>query len=71
MVEINGQRDSKKVIEIIENSINSEKLASIDYVQIVDSLSLETVDSIKKSVLIAIAVCIGKTRLIDNFTYEV
>ena len=68
---INGQRDSKKVIEIIENSINSEKLASIDYVQIVDSLSLEAVDSIKKSVLIAIAVCIGKTRLIDNFTYEV
>lgn len=67
----NGESDSKNIINIIKNNINSEKLAKIDYVQVVDSLSLEPVESIKKSVLVAIAVYIGKTRLIDNFTYEV
>ena len=54
----------------IEDSIKSEKLARIDYVEIVDSSSLEKVEEINKSVLVAIAVFIGKTRLIDNFTYE-
>ena len=48
---------------IVEVSIN-------DYVEIVDSSSLEKVEEINKSVLVAIAVFIGKTRLIDNFTYE-
>ena len=66
----NGERNSNKVIDIIKNNINSEELASIDYVQVVDSLSLETVDNIENSILIAIAVYIGKTRLIDNFTYK-
>lgn len=65
-----GERSSNKVIDIIKNNINIEELASIDYVQVVDSLSLETVENIEKSILIAIAVYIGKTRLIDNFTYK-
>ena len=66
----NGQRNSASIIKIIEDSIKSEKLARIDYVEIVDSSSLEKVEEINKSVLVAIAVFIGKTRLIDNFTYE-
>ena len=57
-------------IEVIENNIKSEKLAKIDYIEIVDSNSLEEVKEISKSILVAIAVFIGKTRLIDNFTYE-
>ena len=55
---------------VIENNIKSEKLAKIDYIEIVDSNSLEEVKEISKSILVAIAVFIGKTRLIDNFTYE-
>lgn len=66
-----GERDSKKVIEAISNNINKEALAKIDYVDIVDSISMEEVSKIEKSVLVAMAVYIGKTRLIDNFTYEV
>lgn len=66
-----GEKDVKRVITLITENINTEKLASIDYVEIVDSISLKKVDSIEKSVLVAIAVYIGKTRLIDNFTYEV
>ena len=66
-----GERDSKKIIDIITNNINTEKLAKIDYVEIVDPLSIENIDKIENSALVAMAVYIGKTRLIDNFIYEV
>lgn len=66
-----GERNSARIIKIIEDSIKTERLARIDYVEIVDSASLERVEEINKSVLVAIAVFVGKTRLIDNFTYEV
>lgn len=65
-----GERNSEVIIEIIKEIINSEKLARVDYIEIVDSLSMERVERIEKSVLVAIAVFIGKTRLIDNFTYK-
>lgn len=65
-----GERDSAVIIKLIEEIINSEKLARIDYIEVVDSLSMEKVERIEKAVLVAIAVFIGKTRLIDNFTYE-
>ena len=65
-----GERNSEVIIKLIKETINSEKLAKVDYIEIVDSLSMEKVEIIKKSVLVAIAVFIGKTRLIDNFTYE-
>ena len=65
-----GERNSKVIIKLIEEIINSEKLARVDYIEVVDSLSMEGVERIEKSVLVAIALFIGKTRLIDNFTYE-
>lgn len=67
----NGERNAAKVKEIINEEINKEPLSRIDYVEIVDSDSLENVETIEKSVLIPIAVFIGKTRLIDNFTFEI
>ena len=67
---IEGERDSKNIIRTIEEIVNNEELAKIDYVQVVDSLSMQNVNTIEKSVLVAIAVFIGKTRLIDNFSYE-
>lgn len=66
----NGENDSNKVIEIIKNYIISEPLAKIDYVEVVDLMSMEKVSLIEKSSLVAIAVVIGKTRLIDNFIIE-
>ena len=66
-----GERNSNGIIDIIKSTINEEVLAKIDYIEVVDSLSMEKVENIEKSVLIAIAIFIGKTRLIDNFTYEV
>jgi len=68
---LNGERNASKVKEIINEELNKEPLSRIDYVEIVDSDSLENVETIEKSVLIPIAVFIGKTRLIDNFTFEI
>lgn len=50
--------------------IEAEPLAVIDYVSAVDALTMEPVDTIDRPVLVAMAVYIGKTRLIDNFSWE-
>ncbi|WP_434794744.1 Pantothenate synthetase [Terrisporobacter petrolearius] len=67
----NGISDVDSVLNIIKETIECEPLAKIDYINIVDIDSLQNVDSIDRSVLVAIAVYINKTRLIDNFIYEV
>lgn len=61
----------KEVLEKMKEIISSEKLAKIDYIQAVDLETIKNVDSFNKDTLVAIAVYIGKTRLIDNFIYEV
>ncbi|MGN1433468.1 MAG: pantoate--beta-alanine ligase [Ruminococcus sp.] len=66
----NGETDAKAVIKAITDSINTEPLAKIDYVDVVDFDTITPVEKIGKSVLVAIAVYIGKTRLIDNFIIE-
>lgn len=66
-----GERNAKVIKKIIENEVSEEKLAKIDYIEVVDLLSLEEIDNIEKDILIAIAVFIGKTRLIDNFTFKI
>lgn len=66
-----GERNAAKIKDAIISEINTESLAKIDYVEIVDSENLTDVSTIEKNILIPIAVYIGKTRLIDNFTYEI
>lgn len=65
-----GERDAVKLREEIRNTIEKEPLARIDYVEIVDWNTLEPVEKIQGSILAAIAVYIGKTRLIDNRIWE-
>lgn len=66
----NGERNSQKIIDKITLVILTEPLATIDYVSIVDSLTMENIETIDRNILVAIAVKIGKTRLIDNFSYS-
>jgi pantoate--beta-alanine ligase len=63
----NGEKSAQAVIKAMTDKINTEPLAKIDYVNAVDALTIEPVEEIKGEVLVAIAVYIGKTRLIDNF----
>ncbi|MBM7871711.1 pantoate--beta-alanine ligase [Clostridium pascui] len=66
----NGEISAEVIKSKIKAEIDSELLAKIDYIEIVDKYTLEPVRDIKSSILIAIAVFIGNTRLIDNFTFE-
>ncbi len=62
----NGERDSREIIKKMRMAILKEKDAKIDYLSIVDLKDLKDIDRISKNALVAVAVKIGKTRLIDN-----
>ena len=65
-----GETDAHKLVEAMTEKIKSEPLARIDYVSAVDGETMESVDTIYTGVLVAMAVYIGTTRLIDNFIVE-
>ena len=65
-----GERDGEKVLAAMRELIEAEPLAKIDYVEMVKWDSIEIHHEIDGPVLVAIAVYIGKTRLIDNFIAE-
>ena len=67
----NGERDAKVVIETIKTNLEKETLARVDYVEVVDFENIQRVETISGETLVAIAVYIGKTRLIDNFIVDV
>lgn len=66
-----GERDTRKVVEAMKACINAEPMAKIDYVEAVDFQSIQKVDAVENEVLFAMAVYIGKTRLIDNFIINI
>jgi pantoate--beta-alanine ligase len=62
-----GERHGTKLSEIVRSTIEAEPRARVDYVSITDAETLEKVEKIdERPILIATAVYIGKTRLIDN-----
>jgi len=61
-----GQRVSAAIIKGMKEIIGREPLVKIDYVEIVDMDNLDPVARIEKKALAAVAVFIGKVRLIDN-----
>ena len=65
-----GEKDANALVEAMKRNIESEPLARIDYVEAVDGINMQPVDKLEGSVLVAMAVYIGKTRLIDNFILE-
>lgn len=62
-----GERDAKAVLKRMTDIIEAEPLARIDYVSAVDGETMLPVDKLTDGALVAMAVYIGKTRLIDNF----
>lgn len=66
----NGEKSADNIIKEMQQYIEKEPLAKIDYVKAVDAKTMDIVHEMKGSVLIAMAVYIGKTRLIDNFIFE-
>ena len=66
-----GERNAMKVIAIMRKMIEQAKFARIDYIEIVGVDDLEPVEEIEGEILIALAVFISKTRLIDNLHLRV
>lgn len=65
-----GEKDVRKVTSGILEVLGTEPLAEPEYVEIVRWDDLKKIDKIDGPVLAAIAVRIGRTRLIDNFLIE-
>jgi len=66
----NGEKDCEKITDAISEVIKKEPLARIDYIQAVSFPKIVPAKKITGQVLVAVAVYIGKTRLIDNFFTE-
>ncbi len=66
-----GERDTEAIKEKMRLLINSEPLARIDYVEILTFPGLEETRQLAGKSLIALAVFVGGTRLIDNMVVEV
>ena len=65
-----GETDTGKILSAMKAHIESEKMAKIDYVEAVDAVSMQPVTKLDGETLFAMAVYIGKTRLIDNFIVQ-
>ena len=61
-----GERDSQKIKEEMEKFIYSFPFTKVQYIEFVDPQTLDPIDKINKPVLCALAVYVGKARLIDN-----
>jgi len=66
-----GLRDVKRIIKRMRELIDKKKNARIEYIAVVDRLNLEPLVKINSDCLIALAVRIGKTRLIDNISVQI
>ncbi len=63
----NGERNSARLADWVRSTVETEPRARLDYVSVTDADTLEKLDKLDdRPVLIALAVHVGKTRLIDN-----
>ncbi len=65
-----GEKSAKAVIAKMTAHIEAEPLARIDYISAVDGVTMADVDCIGDNTLLAMAVYVGKTRLIDNTCFR-
>ena len=67
---INRGASADSIINAMTNIVNTEPLAKIDYISVVDANTMQPVHEITSPVLVAMAVYIRSTRLIDNFSFD-
>lgn len=61
-----GERDVAVILSRMREIIGKEPLARIDYTEIVDMEELNPITRVEKQALAAVAIFVGKARLIDN-----
>ena len=63
---LEGEKDAEVLRSAVFDILASEPLATADYVSIADPETLEELDLVEPDAMVSLAVCIGRTRLIDN-----
>ena len=62
-----SERSAGKIADVVRSMIEAEPRARLDYVTVADAETMERLDKLDdRPTLIALAVYLGKTRLIDN-----
>jgi pantoate--beta-alanine ligase len=67
---LSGEKNKEVIVKEILDKINEIPYSEIDYVEILDATTLEDIEVINRDVVIALAVKIGRPRLIDNIIVE-
>ena len=65
-----GERSALVLIATVRQIIEKEKCAAVEYVKVCDIETLQDIDVISQSAVMALAVKIGKARLIDNIVLK-
>lgn len=65
-----GVRDALQLKDVLQRTLRKERVAAVDYADVVDAGSFEPVVRINKACYVLLAVFFGKTRLIDNLFVE-
>lgn len=65
-----GERESKRIVAAVRAEIEEEPLARIEYAGVCDTETLEEVATVEGAAVLALAVRVGKARLIDNTTLK-
>ena len=67
----NNELNCKKLKNQITNIINSKSQFKIDYISVANRNTLEEIEGkLEGEILVSVALLLGQTRLIDNFTYS-
>ena len=61
-----GEESAKRIVDLARTAIGEAPLARIDYIDLVDAESLQSIEVVRPKSLLALAVFFGQTRLIDN-----
>jgi pantoate--beta-alanine ligase len=61
---LKGESDAAKLVRIVQGEVS--RSARLDYIEAVDSRTLDPVRAMKRGDTIALAAFFGRTRLIDN-----
>jgi len=65
-----GERRGAALVDAVVGELAKEPLAKVEYVTLCDAVNLQELDRLKGAALLALAVRIGQTRLIDNVVLE-
>ncbi|UCD70925.1 MAG: pantoate--beta-alanine ligase [Syntrophobacterales bacterium] len=65
-----GERNPKRIIEAAKEVIEREQDVTIEYVEVRDAKTLEEIEIIREEAVIALAMKVGKVRLIDNLVFR-